>query len=325
MIHEQAFLQQIQEEPENPLPRLIYADWLEERGNPRSELIRIQEQLRRSDTPERLKVEDRMQELLGQGVKPIQISYTNWIGISLNLIFPGELLSPCQKSSSKQEEQSRLLATTVSAPFWIAQSVVTQGHWEALSGPDFRIGIEHPVAGDDYPMTNVNWHGAVDFCNRLTVYERIAGELGTRWRYALPTEVQWEYACRSGTTTPFSFGRREDRLPDTDWYAFNTVSSGQNYPHQVKRKRPNPWGLYDMHGNVSEWCYDSGGDVFSAPSESQSSHQGEPCSVIRGGNWMSQAEDCKSSSRERLARTVDDPQVGFRIALVLDDSSVTEG
>ena len=106
--------------------------------------------------------------------------------------------------------------------------------------------------GPDLPVESVSWHEAMAFCEKLTQREREAGRLPEGYEYTLPTEAQWEYACRAGTTTRFSFGDSDSDLGDYGWYGGNSSYT----THPVGEKLANPWGLYDMHGNVQEWCRD---------------------------------------------------------------------
>ena len=154
-------------------------------------------------------------------------------------------------------------------------------------------------------MEQVSWNDAAEFCRKLSQKE---GKT-----YTLPTEAQWEYACRAGTKTVFSFGNRESILGDYAWYINNSGSK----THPVGQKKPNAFGLYDMHGNVWEWCrdyYDSGfynkGDTEDPENTQESSDR-----VLRGGSWSGDASDCRSGSRNW-----GDPDVrfiydGFRIVL----------
>ena len=138
--------------------------------------------------------------------------------------------------------------------FWIAQSEVTQKQWMAIMETEPWTGRFHVVAGDEYPATFVTSVRAVEFCEKLTDIERGRGRLSVDYEYSLPTEAEWEYACRAGTTTLYSFGDSNDELDNYAWTFFNT--RGARFPRKVMTRKPNPWGLFDMHGNVSEWCLD---------------------------------------------------------------------
>ena len=108
-------------------------------------------------------------------------------------------------------------------------------------------------------METVNWDAATEFCRKLTEQERRAGRLADGWDYRLPTEAQWEYACRAGTQTAYISARGKSRLSDFAWFDGNS----EKRPHEAGRSRPNPWKLHDMHGNVWEWCRD--GTTRSSP------------------------------------------------------------
>src|SRR4029078_11049544 len=110
--------------------------------------------------------------------------------------------------------------------------------------------------GGDFPTTWVNWVEAMEFGRRLTERERKAGRLPDDWEYTLPNEAQWERACRARNETKFSFGDDESSLGEYAWYHKNANGIGEKHPHRVGQKKPNPWGLHDMYGNVCEWCRD---------------------------------------------------------------------
>ena len=160
------------------------------------------------------------------------------------------------------------------------------------------------------PVEQVSWDDAQEFCRRLTEADRKAGKLPAGVAYRLPTEAEWEYACRSGSTTKYCFGDDEGRLGDYAWYNGN---SGRK-THDVGKKKPNAWGLHDMHGNVWEWCQDWLGDY---PAAAQTDPSGPPTGryrVLRGGSWDAPAVGCRSASRFYHTPDDRDNVSGFRVA-----------
>ena len=164
--------------------------------------------------------------------------------------------------------------------------------------------------GDDYPASYVNWPDAVEFCRKLSEKEGL--------EYRLPTEAEWEYACRAGTTTAYSFGDDASELGEYAWYKENAWGAGQKHPHTVGQKKPNPWGLYDMHGNVWEWCSDWRGDYSSESVTDPAGPSSGSSRVIRGGGWGSVAEDCRSSRRFKgfPSSRIYGSGFGFRVSCV---------
>jgi len=208
---------------------------------------------------------------------------------------------------------------TISKGFWLGKYEVTQREYVAVMGTNPSY-----FTGDlDRPVEQVTWYDAVEYCNRLTARERAAGRLPAGYEYRLPTEAQWEYACRAGTTTRFSFG---DALECDDECGACSIADrymwwcGNNTPYGTKRvgqKLPNAWGLYDMHGNVWEWCEDwysdrlPGGSVTDPTGPSLGSYR-----VFRGGSWSYNGQYCRSAVRDYDWPDGTSSGLGFRAALV---------
>ena len=173
-------------------------------------------------------------------------------------------------------------------------------------------GKTNVEVGENFPATFVSWNDATAFCQRLTDTDHKNGKLPAGESYRLPTDAEWEYACRAGTTTAFSFGEDESKLGEYAWFSGNTV--GKKYAHKVGIKKPNPWGLHDMHGNVWEWCsdwYDGkliGGVDPIGPEEGSNR-------VNRGGCWWYSPDYCRSAFRYGYAPSYRNNDVlGFRVA-----------
>ena len=169
------------------------------------------------------------------------------------------------------------------------------------------------------PVDNISWDHAMSFCKALTEIEKTAGRLPEGYEYTLPTEAQWEYACRAGTTTDLNSGKNlssAGACPEMDevgWYAGN--SEGVFQP--VGQKKANAWGLYDMHGNVQEWCLDWYEENYptSAVTDPQGPNSGSD-RICRGGDWSQLAYSCCSANRGHDAQHyIVHGYVGFRVAL----------
>jgi formylglycine-generating enzyme required for sulfatase activity len=217
---------------------------------------------------------------------------------------------------------------TISRGFWMSKFEATQGDWkhavDALPGP---LTAELP-AGDDYPVGNVNFAEAEAFCARLTELARGSGALPAGWEFRLPTEAQWEYACRAGTTSATSFG---DSLSSTQAnFRGKPYNGGAPGPSLGRAARvgsypPNAWGLCDMHGNIYEWCRDwyharmPGGtdpDLHDAKSTATPSENGDYSRVRRGGCWADDGWALRTAFRLRFEPERRYDHIGFRVVAV---------
>ncbi len=189
----------------------------------------------------------------------------------------------------------------VSVPaFYISKTPITQEQWQAVftNNPS---QFSSPLR----PVENVSWWDALEFCDRLS---QLTGKL-----YCLPTEAEWEYACRAGTQTLYSFGNRKQLLPSYAWYTWNA----RNKTQQVGQKKPNAWGLHDLHGLVWEWCEDTWHESHNgAPTDGSawSDEAGHPTKhVVRGGSWYSLADDCRCAYRFCFDASFRYPSIGVRV------------
>jgi formylglycine-generating enzyme required for sulfatase activity len=193
---------------------------------------------------------------------------------------------------------------TISRDFWMGKTEVTQAQWRAIMGSNPSC-----FKGDDQrPVECLPYDDMLAFCRKLTERERAAGRLPDGYAYALPTEAQWEYACRAGATGQYA----GDDLNAMAWYDAN--SGGQTHP--VAQKQANAWGLHDMHGNVWEMCADRYADKL--PGGSVRDYTGAPSGssrISRGGACGFPADACRSSNRDGGPPTVHGGGLGFRLAL----------
>ncbi len=192
---------------------------------------------------------------------------------------------------------------TLTKLFWLGRTEVTQAQWTAVMG-----GVPSYFKGDELPVESVSWGDAMEFCQKLTERERAVGRLPAGYAFTLPTEAQWEYACRAGTTGDYA-----GDLDAMAWYELNSSRS----THPVGTKQVNAWGLSDMHGNVSEWCLDWYGRTKAGGSMTNPAGPvlGED-RTVRGGSWTQGAALVRSAVRSRASQDGRMRHVGLRVALV---------
>ena len=258
-----------------------------------------------------------------QGVK--LSSVINSIGMELIEIPAGKFTMGSPEDEKGHEDDEAQVSVTLTKPFSIGKTEVTQGQWKEVMGTEPWDGQKYVKADKDCPATNVSYFDAVDFCDTLTEVERKAGKLKADEEYRLPKEAEWEYACRAGTTTAFSFGDESKLNAHAWWGGFDIealkkgeVKAGggnaarEQYAHTVGTKKPNPWGFHDMHGNVAEWCSDWYGDSLAGGTDPVGPEEGSS-RVFRGGGWWPDPGFCRSARRVNLPsdrRSF----LGFRVA-----------
>ena len=202
---------------------------------------------------------------------------------------------------------------TISRSFLLGTTEVTQGQWKAVMGSN---PSSFSSCGDDCPVEKVSWNDVIDFCNRLSDREGLSRCCsGSTWNqsctgYRLPTEAEWEYAARAGTTTRFACGDSDSCLGGMGWYDGNSGSK----THPVAQKQGNSWGLYDMHGNVWEWVWDWKADYSPGSVTDPTGPSGGSYRVNRGGGWYGSAGDCRSAIRGRNDPGLRYRGLGFRVA-----------
>ena len=236
--------------------------------------------------------------VFAQGVK--LKSFTNSIGMELIEIPSGKFTMGA----------GAVVAVTLTQGFSLGKTEVTCGEWQQVMGIQFKLKT-YDVGKKDFPATEMEWEDAIEFCKKLTATEHTNGRLPAGESYRLPSEAEWECACRAGTETAFSFGDDESKLGEYAWFDGNTGS--EEYAHKVGMKKLNPWGLHDMHGNVFEWCSDWYGLVLSGGTDPVGPRRGSN-RVYRGGSWGNDPGRCRSAYRFRNAPSLRGDDLGFRVA-----------
>jgi len=236
-------------------------------------------------------------------------SEMNSIGQRLVTIPAGKFLMGSDRGAY---DERPVREVTISRPFQLSATEVTQGQWQAVMGTTPWKGKNYVIEGDDYPATYVSWDDAMEFCHRLSSRpdEKKSGRV-----YRLPTEAEWEYACRGGIAAEYSFGADDRMLGSFGWYEENSKGN----PQPVGKKLPNAFGLFDMHGNVYEWCSDRyESDYYGkAPATDPLGPPSGSDRVLRGGGWRNEAANCRSASRNWGAPSLrgSNNGLGFRVAL----------
>jgi len=215
---------------------------------------------------------------------------------------------------------------TLTKGFWMTKYEITQGQWKQTVGA--FPGAFTAGEGDDFPVYTINFTEAEDYCRKLTQQAHASGELPMDWEFRLPTEAQWEYACRAGTTTATAFGNSlSSNQANFQGKPYNGAEVGPSLKMavQVGSYPSNAWGLHDMHGNEFEWCRDwyhiklpggSDPDLYTAKNTATRSENGDISRVRRGGCWADEGWPCRSAFRLRFEPERRHDHIGFRAVAI---------
>jgi formylglycine-generating enzyme required for sulfatase activity len=242
-------------------------------------------------------------------------------------------------SRGRYPEEEPVHRVRITEPYYLGTFPVTQAQYRAVAAcaPELRLDPDpSEFKGDARPVEKVSWEDAVAWCGWVERHWRdLRGttsegtELMIR-RFGLPTEAQWEYACRAGTETEYHTGDGEAALAEAGWYVGN--SGGETHP--VGEKEANRWGLYDLHGNVFEWCRDAwDADAYKKRPDgvvdpevsAEDVGQQYPVRVLRGGSWINGADVCRSSDRDWRGAGDRSRRHGFRVCLVRSPAAEPSG
>jgi formylglycine-generating enzyme required for sulfatase activity len=233
-------------------------------------------------------------------------------GVTMEVVWcPAGTFSMGSPDSEQERDSNETLHyVTLSQGFWIGRYEVTKEQWRAVKGATPWEGQDDVLDEDDSPATYVSWNDCSAFVSDLND--------ATGLSFAIPTEAQWEYACRAGTETRFYWGDDSEYsiMDDYAWFYDNAEGPGAAYAHNVALKSPNPWGLYDMIGNISEWCSDwykddlGDGDEVDPDGPKKGTEK-----LQRGGSWSSYGNNCRAANRTHKAPDQANVRYGLRVVL----------
>ncbi len=244
------------------------------------------------------------------GKEPGQVRDDNGLKMKLVWCPPGTFTMGSPKSEANRGDDEDPVEVTLTKGFWLGKYEVTQSEWTQVMSIEPWKGERE---GDDIPATHICWDDAMEFCRKLTERERKAGRIPEDWGYTLPTEAQWEHACRAGTKTKFSFGDNDSKIGEYAWIIDNALNAGEDV-HNVGLKKPNPWGLHDLHGNLFEWCRDAYAETLPGGRDPVVMSK-KSLRVLRGGSWQFISWRSRSACRNWWVSSAQDFILGFRVAL----------
>jgi len=222
-------------------------------------------------------------------------------------IAPGKFsMGSADSEPGRFENEGPQHEVTISRGFYLGKYEVTQAQWESVMGTRPWVGQRYVLDRPNNPAVYISWFEVQEFIERLNQFEG-------KPVYRLPTEAEWEYACRAGTTSIWSFGNDVNQLVDYAWWGDNAWSVGERYAHSVGTRLPNPWGLHDMHGNVWEWTQDWLGPFSAEAQIDPKGPESGPSRVVKGGYFDVFVRATRSAARGTGNPSGRDYAVGARI------------
>ncbi len=314
-----SLLQGVVEHPHEEDRWLVLADWVEEHDDPRrGELLRLHRRLLATCTepdkhPGRAEWQARMVALLGAGVRPVVPRRTIAVADGVDMTFawcqPGTFLMGSPANEPERGDDETQHRVTLTRGFWLGIHPVTQRQWQAVMGSN-----PSNFKGVDLPVERVSWDDCQEFV------EKVGKSTGQGCR--LPSEAEWEYACRAGTTTPFFWGETlstdQANYDGTSLYDAGREGIYRETTTSVGSFAANAWGLCDMHGNVWEWCADWYGLYEKEDIKDPQFVDDGNARVLRGGSWDSFSRSCRAAFRIRSAPGHRNGHFGCRVVLCLD-------
>ena len=245
----------------------------------------------------------------------VPVEYTSSVDMEFALVPPGKFIMGSPEDEVARHDDEFQHGVSISKALYMQTTEVSQGQWKAVMGTEPWRGQRYAKAGSNYAAAFVSWDGAVAYCKKLSEKE---GKT-----YRLPTEAEWEYACRAGTEARWSFGNDEKELGDYAWYLNNAQGIGDRYAHQIKQKKSNAFGLYDMHGNVWEWCHDYYEEDYykQSPTSNPQGPESGSSRVLRGGSWSLYTRNTRSADRDAFGHDSRNYFSGFRVVRELENSA----